>query len=136
VYNVHLNPSRAAIRRRQLVGLLDWLRAHAGATTRVLCGDFNATTRGSALAPVRAAGLASAHAIRHGDEPLRTFPTPLRPDIHALRPGEPLDYIFVEPATLHVRDCRLALDQPDEDDAALFPSDHAGLVADLVFAHA
>jgi endonuclease/exonuclease/phosphatase family metal-dependent hydrolase len=132
VYNVHLNPSRVAIRRRQLAGVLDWMASRSGETARVLCGDFNTTTAGAILPAALDAGLASAHALTHGYEPERTFPTPLRPDIYALRPGECLDYIFIDPTALSVRACRVVLDRPHADDPSLYPSDHSGLLANLV----
>ena len=131
LYNVHLNPSRAAIRRRQLAAVLHWMAAREGQTVRVLCGDFNTITAGSILPAALDAGLTSAHALKHGHEPERTFPTPLRPDIYALRPGECLDYIFIEPSVLSVKECRVVLGLAAADDPALYPSDHAGLLADL-----
>jgi endonuclease/exonuclease/phosphatase family metal-dependent hydrolase len=133
LYNVHLNPSRAAIRRRQLAAVLDWMASRDGQNARVLCGDFNTTSTGSILPAALAAGFASAHALAHGREPDRTFPTPLRPDIYALRPGACLDFIFIEPSVLSVRACRVVLDRPHAGDQALYPSDHTGVLADLAW---
>jgi endonuclease/exonuclease/phosphatase family metal-dependent hydrolase len=133
LYNVHLNPSRADIRRRQLAAVLDWMAQRRGEAARVLCGDFNTTTAGTILPAALDAGLASAHALRHGEEPERTFPTPLRPDIYALRPGECLDYIFIDPKGLSLRGCRVVLDRPHAEDPTLYPSDHTGLLADLAW---
>ena len=133
LYNLHLNPHRPDVRHQQIAAILDWMNEHAGVGARVLCGDFNAVPEGGTIRRVREAGLVSVHAECHGDEPERTFPTPLRPDVYERRPGECLDYIWIDPARLAVRDCRVTLDQPDPKDAALYPSDHAGLVADLVW---
>jgi endonuclease/exonuclease/phosphatase family metal-dependent hydrolase len=134
LYNLHLNPHHADLRHRQIAAILDWITVHPGADARVLCGDFNATPNGGTIGRIDGSGLISAHAAHHGHEPQRTFPTPLRPDVYARTgAGVCLDYIFLDPATLSVRDCRVTLDQPDPTDASLFPSDHAGLVADLVW---
>lgn len=134
LYNLHLNPHDAGLRHRQIAAILDWMKAHPGADVRVLCGDFNATPNGGTISLVGNTSLTSAHVAKHGHEPPRTFPTPLRPDVYARAgAGVCLDYIFVDQATLTVRDCRVALDQPDTDDPSLFPSDHAGLVADLAW---
>lgn len=133
VYNLHLNPHHADLRQRQLAAVLAWMGDHPGAAARVICGDFNTTADSDAIEQLVPAGFVSAHAERHGSEPERTFPTPLRPEVFARRPGEVIDFIFVDPRQLAVRDCRVTLDQPDPDNPALFPSDHAGLVADLAW---
>ena len=133
LYNLHLNPHRAELRHRQIVAILAWMAEHAGAGARILCGDFNAVPAGDTIRQVRDAGFVSAHAERHGADPARTFPTPLRPEVYERRAGACLDFIFVEPSVLAVRDCRVTLNRPDPNDPALYPSDHAGIVADLAW---
>jgi len=133
LYNLHLNPHRAELRRRQIAAILAWMDEHPHDGARILCGDFNAVPDGGTVQRVRDAGFASAHAERHGADPARTFPTPLRPDVYERRAGACLDFVFVEPSLMAVRDCRVALDQPDPSDPALHPSDHAGIVADLLW---
>ena len=133
LYNVHLSPHRPGRQRRQIVAVLDRMALRSDADGRVLCGDFNATPGSETIAAVISAGFASAHALRHGHDPAWTFPTALRPEVYERRGYACLDYIFVDPEQLAVRDCRVTLARPATDDPALFPSDHAGLVADLAW---
>ncbi|MGH2587793.1 MAG: endonuclease/exonuclease/phosphatase family protein [Dehalococcoidia bacterium] len=133
LYNLHLNPHHDDLRHRQIAAIVDWTAVHPAADARLLCGDFNAIPQGSTVARVRQAGFRSAHAEHHGQEPARTFPTPLRPELYERASGVCLDYIWLSPSSLAVRDCRVALDQPDPENTVLYPSDHAGVVADLVW---
>jgi endonuclease/exonuclease/phosphatase family metal-dependent hydrolase len=133
LYNLHLNPHQSALRHRQISAVLDHAAGRQGSDARILCGDFNAAPDGGTVERVRRAGFASAHALHHGAEPERTFPTPLRAEVHARRPATCLDYIFLDPAALSVASCHLALNEPDPADPALYPSDHAGLVAEMIW---
>lgn len=132
VYTVHLNPHDAQLRHRQISGVLGWIDEQSAGRAAVLCGDLNAVPAGATVALVRAAGFRSAHTERHGREPARTFPTTLRPDLFAQRPGVCLDYIFVRGDDLDVRDCRVAL-ADGASGAESLASDHAALVADLTW---
>jgi endonuclease/exonuclease/phosphatase family metal-dependent hydrolase len=124
--NVHLpprppnRPQREAFARR----ILRWLEA---APCVILVGDFNDLP---ASAPVQAvcSQMRSAYAEARGVEPAWTWPTPL-----AGRQGSftaVLDYVFVR-GPIRVTSARVAFNQPRPDDAALWPSDHLGLIVDL-----
>jgi len=130
VFNLHLNPHEEDVQLRQVRAVLDWQPAATGGA-RILCGDFNALPASAVVRLVTDAGFVSAHRAHHGEEPSCTFPTPLRPEIYARRGPACLDYIFIDPASLSVQECRVTLDQPAPGDRALYPSDHAGIVADL-----
>lgn len=140
--HLHFGPSRrgSEIRAVQVRKLLAWL-GPVGADRRVvLCGDFNAGPRGETIKAIKQV-LRSAHEVVHGDEPEWTHPTELVRIIDAQAAfgvpvlpegkGHAIDYVFVSPA-VEVRDCRIAFDRPHPDEPGLFPSDHLGLVADLV----
>jgi endonuclease/exonuclease/phosphatase family metal-dependent hydrolase len=85
------------------------------------------------LDPIRVAGFVSAHAAHHGREPEFTFRGRPDPDSYTRRDSKTVDYIFLDPAFLRVRNCRVVLDQPHPANPALYPSDHAGVMADLAW---
>jgi endonuclease/exonuclease/phosphatase family metal-dependent hydrolase len=150
VANTHLSwqPGDSAERLRQADQLLGWLKTLSGNQACVIAGDFNSAPETRAIRKI-AAVYPSAYATLHGHEPDYTFPTPLkrprlemlkgvlrllpylRPQPFRLRLKNTLDYIFVDPR-LHVAGCRLVLDQPDANDPGLYPSDHFGLMANIL----
>jgi endonuclease/exonuclease/phosphatase (EEP) superfamily protein YafD len=142
--HLHFGPSRrgSEIRAVQVRKLLSWLGPVSPERRLVLCGDFNAGPRGETIKAIKQV-LRSAHEVVHGDEPEWTHPTGLVRIIDAqaafgvpILPeskGHAIDYVFVSPA-IDVRGCAVAFDRPHPDEPGLFPSDHVGLVADLVVA--
>lgn len=139
--HLHFGPSRrgSEVRAGQVQRLLAWL-GPVGDRPLVVMGDFNGAAGGATVAAMKAV-LRSAHEAVHGDEPLFTHPTPLVEVVDTeaafgvpILPegdGHAIDYVFVSPP-IEVRDCRVAFDRPAADERRLFPSDHLGLVADLV----
>ncbi len=140
-------PGPAPGRQAQIARLLAWLAELPPELPQVVVGDFNGEPQTPAIAQMRQA-FTSAYAAHHGCEPDYTCPTPLARrnwrkvvrqvwlDLfynRTLRSWRgTLDYIFVSP-TLSVRDCRLILNQPAPGSRRLYPSDHFGLAAELVW---
>lgn len=124
--NVHLPPRPLNRARREEFArrILRWLE---DAERAVLVGDFN---DGPASPPVGivCARMRSAHVEARGAEPPWTWPTPLVPWYGSF--SAVLDYVFVRGA-MRVTAARVAFDQPSLEDAALWPSDHVGLIVDL-----
>jgi endonuclease/exonuclease/phosphatase family metal-dependent hydrolase len=116
----------------------------------IVCGDFNATPEMRTIQLMRQR-FTSAYAAVHGREPDYTCPTPLAYRLSSVRKGlsragnfvltrrvtpwrGTLDYIFVD-EDFRVVNCALALKDPSPEDPTLYPSDHFGLCAELVFAN-
>ena len=130
VYVTHLYASRGedALRLHQVQELLAWIDGRDRATARLVCGDFNATRdmpsaalmatryRATQVAPTAFTPLAAAD----GEV---THP-------HRARMDRCIDFIWVS-EELRVHDSRVCFNQPHADDASLWPSDHAGVYADL-----
>ena len=117
-------------RRRQVRKLLAWLDSLPASDVQLLAGDLNAVPQEPAIDLLRAAGFRSAYEVIHGrhDE---TFPSGLvAPSIYR-GPGSAIDYIWVRGAA-HVASAAIALDRAATHDPTLFPSDHRGVLADLV----
>jgi endonuclease/exonuclease/phosphatase family metal-dependent hydrolase len=139
--HLHFGPSRrgSEIRAAQVQRLLAWL-GPVGDRPVAVVGDFNGGAGGATVAAMKAV-LRSAHEAVHGDEPPWTHPTPLVEAVDTeaafgvpILPegdGHAIDYVFVSPP-VEVRDCRVAFDRPAPHEPRLYPSDHLGLVADLV----
>ena len=131
VFNTHLHhlpPHSERMRLRQIRAILAWMAAQPfPAEGGVLLGDMNAWPHSKTITTV-ADRLPSAYVTAHGQEPARTFPTPL-PPLASLEPVT-IDYIFCSPS-LNVRACWLIGETPHPEDAALYGSDHYGLAADI-----
>jgi endonuclease/exonuclease/phosphatase family metal-dependent hydrolase len=136
----HFSPTKQGSerRRRQAEQLLTWLGTD-GRPSAVM-GDFNSRDGGAAITTMKTR-FRSAHEVANGREPHATHPTPL---VHAVDTekafglptfpegdGAAIDFIFVDPR-FDVASCRVAWNEPHPDEPNLFPSDHFGLVADLV----
>lgn len=125
-YNTHLHypPSATEVRLSQAERLLAWIDTWQGATATVAVGDFNAY-KGEPTVALMKTRFASAHEAAHGQDPEKTWPTP----INTFDPSPPgcLDYIFV--AGADVLKAELAFCTPHPSDETLFPSDHIGVMA-------
>ena len=130
VYVTHLFMSRGdeALRAYQAGQLLEWIESRNDVTERIVCGDFNAT-----LDKPSAARMA-----RHF-RPTQTAPTAFTPladtDGSVSHPTWPrmdhcIDYIWIAGA-LTVASSAVCFDRAHTNDPTLYPSDHAGVRADL-----
>jgi endonuclease/exonuclease/phosphatase family metal-dependent hydrolase len=132
VTHLHHVPSDEAIRAAQADALVGWLDASPEHDALVVVGDFNAEPDEPAYARMAGAGFASAYAQANGAEPPVTWPSGLQaPGMDA--DGEPgcLDYVWLRGAVRAER-ARLAWDRPAVGDPTLYPSDHVGVVAEVV----
>jgi endonuclease/exonuclease/phosphatase family metal-dependent hydrolase len=130
IYVTHLYASRGddALRLHQAQQLLGWIDSRGDVAARLVCGDFNATLdlpsaslmasrfRATQTAPTAFTALAG-----EGGE----VSHPSRPRLDRC-----IDYIWISNA-LQVVDSRVCFNRPDPRDSTLWPSDHAGVWADL-----
>ena len=130
VYVTHLDASRGddTLRHFQVQQLLAWTGSRADAAARIVCGDFNATL-----------DMPSAALMAKHFHPTQTRPTAFTALAGAngeishptrARMDRCIDFIWVSGA-VDVIDSRVCFDQPSPRDPALWPSDHAGVWADL-----
>lgn len=135
VYVTHLYRSRGedALRLYQVQQLLDWVKRRDDVEARIACGDFNATL-----------AMPSAQLMTSVFRPTQTEMTAFTPlqdtDGSVAHPywqrlDRCIDYIWVA-GPLTVLDSRVCFNKPDPTDPTLWPSDHAGVWADLEFATA
>ena len=131
VYVTHLFMSRGdeSLRVYQVGQLLEWIESRNDARARIVCGDFNAT-----LDQPSAARMA-----RHF-RPTQTAPTAFTPladsDGSVSHPTWPrmdrcIDYIWIA-GSLEVAASAVCFDVGHSADPTLYPSDHAGVRADLI----
>jgi len=132
VYVTHLFMSRGddSLRLFQVQQLLEWIDKRDDVSDRIVCGDFNAT-----LDKPSAALMASRF------HPTQTSPTAFTPlagrDGAISHPYWPrmdrcIDYIWTSGA-IEVVASGVCFDKPHPNDPSLWPSDHAGVWADLEF---
>ena len=132
VYVTHLYRSRGddALRLYQVQQLLAWIRTRDDVAARVVCGDFNATLE-----------MPSARLMASVFRPTQTAPTAFTPLQDAdgtvshpywARFDRCIDYIWVT-GPLDVHASGVCFDTPSASDSTLWPSDHAGVWADLGF---
>ena len=130
VYVTHLYMSRGedALRLFQVQQLLAWIDAHDEVPARIVCGDFNARLD----AP-------SAELMASRFRPTQTSPTAFTPladhDGSVSHPYWPrmdrcIDYIWISGA-IDVVESGVCFNHASPDDPSLWPSDHAGVWADL-----
>ena len=130
IYVTHLYRSRGndSLRLYQVQQLLEWIDSRDEPVARIVCGDCNAT-----LAQASAALMATRF------EPTQTAPTAFTPlagsDEQVSHPYWPrmdrcIDYIWISGA-LKVIASGVCFNQPGATDSTLWPSDHAGVFADL-----
>jgi endonuclease/exonuclease/phosphatase family metal-dependent hydrolase len=146
--NAHFfwHPGPSPERLAQVELLLDWMDTQPAAMPVIVCGDFNSLP-GTPVIKFMRQYFDSAHVAVHGEEPAYTCPTPLPPSTktklriaaQALLGHRPppdatwrgtLDYIFVDPR-LETQACDLVLNCPAKHNAAIYPSDHFGLFAQI-----
>lgn len=132
VYVTHLYMSRGddAVRLRQVQRLLAWIATRHDVLDRIVCGDFNATL-----------DMPSAALMASQFRPSQTAPTaftPLAgPDGAISHPYWPrldrcIDYIWTA-GSINTVSSGVCFDAPAPADPSLWPSDHAGVWADLEF---
>jgi endonuclease/exonuclease/phosphatase family metal-dependent hydrolase len=130
VYVTHLYRSAGddSLRLYQVQQLLAWIDSRSDVAARIVCGDFNAT-----LDKPSAALMATRF------RPSQTAPTGFTPlagsDGEVSHPSwarmdRCIDFIWVSEA-LKVVDSRVCFNQASPSDPSLWPSDHAGVWADL-----
>jgi endonuclease/exonuclease/phosphatase family metal-dependent hydrolase len=130
VYVTHQHGSRGddSLRLYQAQQLLAWIDARGGIAARIVCGDFNASL-----------DMPSAALMATRFRPTQTAPTAFTAlagtDGAVSHPGWPrmdrcIDFIWVSEA-VRVGESRVCFNQASAGDASLWPSDHAGVWADL-----
>ena len=131
VYVTHQYMSRGddSLRLYQAQRLLGWIDSRPDADARIVCGDFNATLQAPSAALM-------ASRLRCTQTNHTAF-TPLAEESGEVsHPDWPrmdrcIDYIWIDSA-LSVTGGGVCFDQASPDDPSLYPSDHAGVCADLV----
>ena len=132
VYVTHLYRSRGddALRLYQVQQLLAWIQTRDDVEARIVCGDFNATL-----------DMPSAQLMASVFHPTQTAPTAFTPlqdtDGTVSHPywgrwDRCIDYLWVA-GPLMVSASGVCFNTPSADDPTLWPSDHAGVWADLAF---
>ncbi|MCC7486473.1 MAG: endonuclease/exonuclease/phosphatase family protein [Burkholderiales bacterium] len=130
LYVTHLIGSvhNDSLRLFQAQQLLAWIDGRDDVAAKIVCGDFNATL-----------DMPSAALMAGRFAPTQTGPTAFTPlageDGEVTHPGRSrmdrcIDYIWVSGA-LAVVESRVCFDRASPADPALWPSDHAGVWADL-----
>lgn len=130
VYVTHLYRSvgEDSLRLFQVQRLLGWIDSRADSAHTIICGDFNATL-----------DMPSAALMASRFRPTQTAPTaftPLADDKGGVshpywpRMDRCIDYVWVS-ERLSVLASGTCFDRPSPDDASLWPSDHAGVWADI-----
>jgi endonuclease/exonuclease/phosphatase family metal-dependent hydrolase len=130
VYVTHLYMSRGddSLRLFQVQQLLAWIDSRNDVAAAIVCGDFNARL-----------GTSSADLMASRFRPTQTAPTAFTPlsdsDGSVSHPYWPrmdrcIDYIWVSEA-VEIVASGVCFDRPSPADPSLWPSDHAGVWADL-----
>lgn len=130
VYVTHLYRSRGedSLRLYQVQQLLAWIDRRDDVTARLICGDFNATLEKPSAALM-------ATRFRHTQTSPTAF-TPLADGAGAIshpywpRMDRSIDYIWVS-EDVSILESGICFDKASPADATLWPSDHAGVWADL-----
>ena len=127
--NTHLHhpPEDTAVRVQQLEYLLEWLDSDTRHLPTIVLGDFNSYIEEPAVSLMKSR-FRSAHEAVHGQEPEKTWSTPV--NTYDDSPHGTLDYIYVTDR-FQIKDAGLAFNTPSPDDQDLYPSDHLGLFARL-----
>lgn len=115
-------------REEQAMLLTGWLRDVRPIPNQIVAGDFNEVPDGRASRTMKQS-FRSAYELRHGRDPLATFPTALYPTPNGW--AGCLDYIYVSPAIENISQAAIFCDKPAPDDDTLYPSDHVGLIVTI-----
>jgi endonuclease/exonuclease/phosphatase family metal-dependent hydrolase len=130
-YNTHfhyqMGPEADETRCEQARKLLAWMDSHGWDIPKVLVGDFNAWPDSPPIRLLKER-FVSAYEAAHGEEPEKTWPTPMLKQTDA--PDWTLDYIFVSPG-IRVAQADLTFTEAGAADSDLYASDHFGLAATL-----
>jgi endonuclease/exonuclease/phosphatase family metal-dependent hydrolase len=129
-YVTHLYMSRGddSLRLFQVQQLLAWIETRADGMLSVVCGDFNASL-----------DAASAGLMATRFRPTQSAPTAFTPladrdgtvsHPYWLRMDRCIDYIWISEG-IEILASEVCFDRPSPDDPSLWPSDHAGVWADL-----
>ncbi len=125
----HHGQDNIEARHEQAMQLIGWLTEDNNRVPyQILAGDFNDVPGSLAIKALKQA-YRSAYEIKHGHEPLATFPTALVPNPGLI--GVCLDYLFVSPAFQDVVQAEIFARHAAAGDDTLYPSDHVGLLAIL-----
>lgn len=130
VYVTHLFRSRGdeSLREYQVHQLLEWIDSRDDAEAQIVCGDFNA-------APDRPSAKRMAATFRPTQSAATAF-TPLADTDGSVthpyweRFDRSIDYIWMR-GPIECVESAVAFNRAHPDDATLWPSDHAGLWADI-----
>ncbi len=131
VYVTHLFMSRGddSLRLYQVQQLLAWIDSRHGAAAAIVCGDFNANPDMPSAALMASRFRATQTAAPTAFTPLAdsdgTISHPYWPRLDRC-----IDYIWVSEA-VRVIDSNVCFNRPSPEDPSLWPSDHAGVYADL-----
>lgn len=130
VYVTHLFRSRGdeSLREFQVHQLLEWIDARDDVDAQIVCGDFNAS-------PDRPSARRMAETFRPTQSAPTAFTALAEEDGSVSHPywdrlDRSIDYIWMR-GPIDCVDSAVAFNKPDPDDDTLWPSDHAGLWADL-----
>ncbi len=123
----HHGPENIEARHEQAMQLVGWLAEDPNRLpNQIVAGDFNDVPDSLAIQAIKQA-YRSAYQLKHGHEPLATFPTAL------VQPPPPmgvcLDYIFLSSAIKTVEKAEIFARNAAATDDTLYPSDHVGLLA-------
>lgn len=142
----HEDEKDSDIDEKQIEKLLVFLDEQSYKPPVLICGDFGSTPDSPVIQALRKYFNSVYHQV-HGREPEYTYPTPLPQSWQTQLVGwlesafgnqnknddvlrVTLDYIFTDPR-LYIHDCKLAFDQPSQDNENIYASDHFGLYAQL-----
>jgi endonuclease/exonuclease/phosphatase family metal-dependent hydrolase len=97
----------------------------------VMAGDFNDVPSSKAMTYLLRRW-ASAYSAHYGDEPERTWPTPMGNHVQESQHAAVIDYVLFKPASLSVESARLCFAEAGGSSQQVYPSDHYGLAVDFV----
>ena len=135
--HLHSGLNNHQARQEQVMLLTGWLKNQKWVPNQIIAGDFNAEPNTLAIQYVKQQFLSSYEQV-HQYEPIATYPTalidPNSPYDSSLSHGWAgcLDYIFVSTDIKAVKSAKIFLDKPADDDPNLYPSDHVGILADVM----
>ncbi|MBP8000761.1 MAG: endonuclease/exonuclease/phosphatase family protein [Chloroflexi bacterium] len=125
----HHGPENVQARHEQAMRLVGWLAQDPNRVPyQVLAGDFNDVPDSLAIEAIKQA-YRSAFAVKHGHDPLATFPTALTTWTEPM--AVCLDYIFISAAIRQVEKAEIFASHAAANDDTLYPSDHVGLMVTL-----